>query len=212
MIKSIASSIAGGNNIRKYLAQCRVRNAAEVEDVHFPPSAEEVQELLAYLKENGIQGTIVGSTAVLKHLGDEVGVHDFRPTADLDIFINRPPPKQLPPRWQRDMESLGVVSWLSPTGGYVDFLQGGHEYPGGRRNPSNVEQDNSIAEFPVASLRDVFRLKLNSERTKDLTDLVALARKTGVPGDLGKLNAQQRENLQVVNQWVQYKPSGNYGE
>ena len=208
-------ALQGGNQIRKYLAQCRVRNAAEDVDTHVPPTSEEVEELIVYLREHGINPAIVGSTALLKHLGDDIDIgKDFRPTADLDIFVNKPPPKQLPEGWHRDPEAVGLISWISPSGGYVDFLQGGHEYPGGRKNPSSVSIDTSISEFPVADVASVFKLKLNSERQKDLLDLVALARRTGVPPSsaLGKLNAQQRENLQMISQWVQYKPSGNYGE
>jgi hypothetical protein len=213
MIKQVATSFAQGTQIRKYLAQCRVRNAQESEDTHVPPSADEVQFLIQYLKEFGISPAIVGSTALLRHMGDDVDVQrDFRPTADLDIFVNKPPPKQLPEGWRRDPEAVGVPSWISPSGGYVDFLQGGHEYPGGRKNPSSVEIDNVFTDFPTASLKSMFRLKLNSERTKDLLDLVAVARKTGVPGDLGALNRQQRENLQQVKQWIEYKPTGDYGE
>jgi hypothetical protein len=212
MIKSVATSLAQGTQIRKYLAQCRVRNAAEDEDSHIPPTAEEVVELFAYLKDYGIQPAIIGSTALLRHMGDDIDIKkDFRPTADLDIFVNRAPPKQLPDGWRVDTEAVGVPSWISPSGGYVDFLQGGHEYPSGRKNPKTIEIDNTSTDFPVGSLKTMFRLKLNSERMKDLLDLVALSRKTGIPGDLGALNRQQKENLEQVKTWVQYKPSGNYG-
>lgn len=214
MLKNIARSLVGSSNLRKYLAQCRVRTAGE-EGVTVPPSSDEVQELLAYLKDFGVTGVIVGSAAILKHLGDqgELDVSkDFRPTSDLDIFINRSLPKNPPPGWSVDKEAIGVPSWISPTGGYVDFLQAGMEFPGGRKNPSKIGIDESVSDLPVADVPSIFRLKLNSERNKDLMDIIALARKTGVPKDLGKLNQQQKENLQMVEQWLKYKPSGNYGE
>jgi hypothetical protein len=36
MLKSIATPLSQGTQIRKYVAQCRVRNVAETEDLHVP--------------------------------------------------------------------------------------------------------------------------------------------------------------------------------
>ena len=47
--------------------------------------------------------------------------------------------------------------------------------------------------------------QLNSMRAKDLTDLISLAKAQGrapTPAELGPLNATQKENLGLINQWL----------
>jgi hypothetical protein len=69
--------------------------------------------------------------------------------------------------------------------------------------------------YPVVKWLDLMRLKLNSMRSKDLTDLIALVRKLGkVPtrAELGPLNQTQRENLDMIDQWFKVRPMGGYGE
>lgn len=198
----------------EYLARCQARNTlSEAETAtHVPPTAVEVKTLLAYLRKAGITATIVGSVGVLHHLKNSA--EEFRPTVDLDLFV--PITQEVlrrvsPPKgWNVDRASVGVVSWISPGGGYVDFLTAGHEFPGGTRTPRTIASDpGSDPDYPVATPVELFRLKLNSMRTKDISDLVSLARAQGrVPTDqeMGKLNDTQRENLDLVRTWFKLRP------
>lgn len=203
------TTLTGSYRLKRYIGACRTRTALETEP-EVPPTMEEIESIMEYLRQEGCKPTIVGSAAIAFHLGPDADT-DFRPTSDLDIFVKGvlPPP---PVGWRADPQALGVPSWISPTGGHVDFLPAGHEFPGGRKNPSDIGQDTSVSTLPVSDVASIFRLKLNSERNKDLMDLVALARKTGIPETLGKLNAQQRENLDFLRIWLQHRPTGNYGE
>lgn len=201
-------------SIIEYLTRCQSRNVlAEGETAtHVPPTAAEVRALLSYLRAAGVAPTIVGSVGVLHHLRNSS--EEFRPTVDLDLFVpvsheilrRLPPPKG----WKVDRESIGVISWISPGGGYVDFLTSNYEFPGGERTPRAVATDpGSDPDYPVASPVELFRLKLNSMRTKDVSDLVSLARSLGkVPTDqeLGRLNDTQRENLELVRTWFKLRP------
>jgi hypothetical protein len=213
---SIADSIIGNDPIHRYLRQCRVRNTlVENDKVHVPPAPDEVQDLLKYLKTNGVSAAIVGSVGVLHYVKDEA---NFRPTVDLDIFVHKTAEdfrKISPPQgWSIDKASPGVISWISPSGGYVDFMTSGHEFPGGSRTPSRIAVDPSSKDYPVATAVDLFKLKLNSMREKDVTDLIGLARAIGgIPSEqqLGRLNQTQRENLQLVQQWFKIRPTGKYG-
>jgi len=200
------------DQLGSYLAQCRVRSPlVEAEDAHYPPSKEETMFLLDYLKKQRLGPAISGSVGLLHHIGGDV--KSFRPTYDLDIWVNKDP--GAPPKgWRKDLESIGVVSWISPTGGYVDFMTPGHEFPGGAKTPRSVGIDTSFG-YPVVRWLDLMRLKLNSMRAKDMTDLIALVRKIGkVPtaGELGSLNRTQRENLDMILQWFKARPIGGYGE
>ncbi len=215
VLKHVATAMNYTGSMRKYFAMCRRRNSFVSDDGHVPPAANEVEELIEYLRSARVSPVIVGSAAVLKHLNlnDQDIDRDFRPTSDLDIFVRSQLPDP-PPGWRQDPEAVGVVSWISPSGGYVDFMQGGMEFPSGAKYPTNVAVDeHSLStSYPVAQVTDLFRLKLNSDRAKDLTDLLALARKVGVPSNLGPLNEAQKQNLEVIKLWLKAKPAGAYGE
>lgn len=201
--------------VETYLAQCRVRNPlVEKETVtNVPPTKDETKSLIAYLRGKGLKPAIVGSVGLLKHLGTSAG--SFRPTVDLDIWVEKVP---APPQgWSVDPESPGVTSWISPSGGYVDFMTPNHEFPGGTKNPKklNIDPDSVNSDYPVGSWQDLMRLKLNSFREKDLFDIVALVRKLGripSPQELGPMNQTQNDNFDLVKAWVTAKPQAGYGE
>lgn len=214
---STVAKILGQDPVTRYLRQCQVRNTlAESEGVHVPPTPEETKQLLTYLKQVGVEAAVIGSVGVLHYIKDP---SKFRPTVDLDMFVQMTAAnfrKVKPaPGWSVDKASPGVISWISPSGGYVDFMTTGHEFPGGSRTPSRVSVDPSSKEYPVATAVDIFKMKLNSMREKDLADMISLARAIGgVPSDkqLGPLNQTQKENLQLVQQWFKLRPQGGYGE
>jgi hypothetical protein len=127
----------------------------ESADVTRPPTAEEFLALMGYLAEQGIEATLVGSAAVVHHLRNSP--HGFRPTFDVDIHVN----KQLPPLpagWRKDQTAVGVNSWISPSGGIVDFLTPGHRFPSGEIVPRRVgRQTASDGNYAVAEINDLIR-------------------------------------------------------
>lgn len=204
------------NKIESYLSQCRVRNPlAESDATHVPPTPEETKSLIQYLRSKGLKPAIVGSVGILRHLGDVDVRRDFRPTFDLDIWVTKVP--EPPKGWSRDRESIGVASWISPSGGYVDFLEAGHEFEGGSSVPTSIEYDQESlkSDFPVATWIEILKMKLGSMRHRDLLDSISLVRKMGhVPSakQLGRLNQMQKENLDLLTQWYKIRPMGAYGE
>lgn len=190
--------------VADYLAQCSIRALQEEEaGVHTPPTPDEARQLIDYLRGKGLKPAVVGSAAVFHHLAN-TSVKDFRPTVDLDIHVDKKLPPILP-GWRRDPEAIGIDSWISPTGGYVDFLAKGHRFVGGGATPSVKVSRSSTAEYPVAEPEDVIRMKLNSMREKDVSDVVTLVKAMGDPtilDRLGRLNRTQAENLVLVKQWV----------
>lgn len=200
--------------ISTYLRQCRVRNTLiESEGVHVPPTPEEVDSLLGYLRDKGVNPAVVGGVGLLHHLGPE-NAKSFRPTVDIDLWVNKVP--KPPSGWRQDPEAVGVDSWISPSGGYVDFVTPSHEFEPGNKAPKKIEVDAGTR-FPVGSWKSLMWLKLQSFREKDLADVIALVRKLGrVPaenefGFFGKMTQTQRENLDMVRQWFQLRPTGTYG-
>lgn len=199
--------------ISAYLHQCRVKSMMEDEETHVPPTAAEVRELIGYLRTQGSKPAIVGGVGVLHHLGPGA---DFRPTVDVDVWVQKLP--KLKPGWKQDPEAVGVSSWISPSGGYVDFLTPGHEINPDTKLPRTIDVDAPDSDFPVGTWQSLAWLKLNSVREKDLADLIALVRKAGrVPTKadfkkFGAMNSTQKENLEMVQQWFKLRPTGGYGE
>lgn len=205
------------SQIETYLNQCRVINGlVEKSGVHVPPTADETRDLMAYLRSKGLKPAIVGSVGILKHLGPNIDPRiDFRPTVDLDVWVTKVPPP--PPGWRQDREAIGVASWISPSGGFVDFMQAGDELDAGVTVPHAIEYDKESAtsDMPVAHQLTILKMKLNSYREKDLSDSIALIRAMGkMPSaaQLGKLTQTQRDNFDLISQWFQLRPHGKYGE
>ena len=196
------------SKVGTFLTACRKPNRLASGSV--PPEAAEVKILLQYLTNTGNKPVIVGATALLRHLEmtDQQVAKEFRPTTDIDIFIHGQVPSP-PPGWSVDPEAIGVISWVSPSGGLVDLLQPEHEFPSGPFLPKAVDADPVSVEsgFPVAALPDLVRMKLNSERPKDLTDLLTIAQQGTFPSkmEIGLLNSRQQENLSFVQQWLAAK-------
>lgn len=195
--------------INKYLTAYLKHSRVESKG-HFPPTERETEELIIYLRHNGVDPIIVGSVAVVKHLNptsDDLNKGKVRPTTDLDLFISSALPIP-PPGWRRDLKSVGVISWISPSGGYVDFLVAGQRFPD-NQNPKKIGKDPESEKMgcPVADMVSIFQLKLNSYREKDTLDLVALARKIGIPKNLDTyaLNSLQRDNLTIVKLWIAHE-------
>lgn len=195
--------------LRTYLGQCRVAQSHqyEAQGDTVPPSADEVQELVTYLRERNLDPLITGSAAVLKHLGPDIDSRrDFRPTKDLDIFVKGKLPQAPPPGWTQDRSAIGVVSWLSPSGGSVDFLEAGHEFPSGVKMPRRLSPDSEThgTSYPVVGFEDLVKTKLDSDRPKDLTDLLLLIKQRGIPEHLGGLNRRQKDNLDLAQKWLSF--------
>lgn len=201
------------SKIDSYLRQCRVINPlVEAGKTHVPPTPDETKFLISYLRKLGLKPAIAGSVGILRHVGGDT--RDFRPTVDLDVWVSKVPAP--PEGWRRDRESIGVDSWISPSGGYVDFLVGGHQFTDGYVTPSRIDYDpdSESTDYPVADWKTILKMKLSTMRSKDLSDCMALVRKMGVPSDkeLGRLSQTQKENLGLIRQWVALRPTGKYGE
>ena len=214
-IESILSPIGCMHRLDKYLGQCRVVTESEGA-TGVPPTMAETMDLISFLRKHGSSPLIVGSVGVLHHLKSVDPSFGFRPTADLDVWVRKMPPC-LPPNWSVDLESIGVPSWKSPTGGQVDFLLPNSDMPSGSRVPSKLEPDPSTinSPLPMASLNSLLRLKLDSTREKDFADSVALVRACGrMPEahEFGRLNRNQVENYEMVKRWFEIRPHANYGE
>lgn len=191
--------------ITEFLRRSRVKRERTE---HIPPTGQEVEELISYLREKGVDPVVVGSLAVISHL-DIASQSVVGPTKDLDLFISEQLPDP-PPRWRRDARSIGLISWISPSDGYVDFLVAEHRFPDNSRNLKTIAKDprSEMMGWPFADLLSLFLLKLNSPRPKDFTDLLLLAKKVGIPKDLERqrLDDQQRENLELIRLWIKHDP------
>lgn len=197
--------------IKTYLADFLRDSRDKLKDkTHIPPTDKEVESLIIYLQEKGVDPVIVGSVAVIKHLkqkGKNFKDDSLDMTKDLDLFVSSSLPNP-PTGWRRDLESIGVISWISPSGGSVDFLIAEHRFPNNLKNPKKIDKDpeSVLMGCPVADLRSIFELKLNSDREKDLTDLLVLARRLGIPKGLHQqpLNQTQKDNLKLVTLWIEH--------
>lgn len=216
-MRSLLDNVMFETLLETYLRQCRVLNrlVEDDNDTHFPPTKDEVGQLIRHLRDQGLDPKIIGSVGILHHLGNVDVRRDFRPTVDLDIFVAKDPGAPMA-GWKRDPEAPGITSWISPSGGYVDFMSPSHQFPGGEKAPKTVavHEPSAGSDYPVAHAHELLKLKLNSMRPKDIADALALVRKLGyVPDmkDLGRLTPQQRDNYQLLKQWFTLAPTGEYG-
>lgn len=73
-------------SIVEYLNHVRKRKT------NSPPSAEEIETLISYLKTNGLDPIIVGALAVVSYLkpsSKNIAGDPFRQTEDIDIFVTK---------------------------------------------------------------------------------------------------------------------------
>lgn len=216
--------------IDKYIAgfinQSREQHKSEES---IPPTPQEIEQLMIFLQNKELDPIIVGSVAINKHLQASFNkpkpnsfqnvkeldlviknnslneIQAFRTTVDIDFFISKTIPNFLP-GWQRDKNSIGVLSWISPSGGIVDFLIAGQRFPNNSSTPLTLGKDPESVKMgcPIADLKSLFLMKLNSDRDKDFLDLLVLARTLGIPNDLNKqsLNSNQREQLSTLQLYL----------
>lgn len=192
--------------LSKYLSQCQKRNPFVEEEryTNIPPTSKELEQLISYLSEKDVDPVIIGSIAVIKHLKlttEDIHARTFRPTQELDLLISKKLPDP-PPGWHCNEEIREISSWISPTGGYVEFLMAQDMLP---KNDKIEKDPESIAMgCPVADLLTLFKLKLNSSREKDLADLMSLARRVGIPQEVDKhlWNDIQMKNLELLRLWA----------
>ena len=148
---------------------------------------------------------IVGSIAVIRHLQltiEDINARIFRPTQKLELFISQKLPAP-PSGWQLNQSPVGLTSWISPTGGIVDFLTARDIFPGDLYSVGKDPESVTMG-CPVADVQTLFLIKLNSDKERDLLDLLLLACKLGIPKDLDNLlwTLQQRKSLEFVRRWV----------
>ena len=191
------------SDVSVYLTRCSQVHTFEL-GATVPPTVDEVRFLMNHLESANIRNGLCGSTAVYTYLTEALA--DFRPTLDIDVFTSREPGRP-PEGWRINREAVGVTSWIAPSGGVVDFLVAGSMLPNGTTVPRNIKVvAYPDSEFRVVALDDLVRLKLNSTRDKDLQDVIRLARSCRSCLSVAKLNEQQRENLQLVQLWLDSKP------
>lgn len=200
--------VSAKDEIRLYLSKSR---SGCGQSSHKPPSEKELLDLIAYLQDKGLDPIIVGSVAIVKHLKLSSSTdhkNQFRITQDIDLYVNTSLP-DLPRGWRRDIQSLGIISWISPSGGYVDFLEYGHKFPGSGQISVHVQKDTDSESvgLPLADLSSIFRLKLQSDRERDFADLLLLARKLGIPKDVERetKDGEALEKLAFIKKWLRFQ-------
>lgn len=196
-----------------YLSECRIRNPfiATEHVVHIPPSSEEIEELISYLLGKNTNPVIIGSIAVIKHLHvtkEDIIARRFRPTKKLELLVSQ---ELLPllTGWQLNKDSTKAVSWISPTGGIVDFFTLKDIFPEDIRDQNIIKKDAESVDMgcPIADVQTIFLIKLNSTEERDLLDLLMLVSRQGIPKDLDKClwTARQKKNLEFIKLWMKNK-------
>jgi len=231
----MSTPLPAGSRIADYLTACRIPSLFETlgaGDDYVPakpPTEKELIELLNYLTKAGLKPAVVGSASAFHHLAIAFGKTQgsrgktladlWRPTKDIDIWVSGtvrlPAP---PPGWTRDAESVGVDSWFSPSGGMVDFLIGGQQFPSGAVTPDSLNvSSRSPKGIPVADIFWVIRSKLGTGREKDMADVIDLLYAVKADPDYSKelngfragLGRDQREELDTALLYLDTKRSGN---
>lgn len=198
-----------------YLSECRVWNPffESENNTCFPPTSEELEEIIFYLSSNDLVPVIIGSVAVIKYLNitrKDVRAGDFRLTNKLELFVsgNLPSPLSC---WQFKERFKGRCSWISPIGSVIDFFNKKNVLFGdsGARFSIGIDSESASQGCPVADVATLFIIKLNNFKIRDLQDLLYLALKTGIPKNLDKLlsNSRQRKNLTFIRKWIENKSS-----
>ena len=214
------------NHIESYLTSCRTPSI--MEDLHDldgmkPPTAQELRALIAYLTGFGLRPLVAGSASAFHHLILAFGKKSkrdisnlWRPTKDVDLWVSGKLPAP-PAGWKRDPEAIGTPSWISPSGGYVDFMIEGDTFPSGGVTGSMSASDDSPEGVPTAGIFDVLRSKLATGRIKDLGDVIDLmhaikakpAYAAKIPGFLKSLSSEQKEDFNTAVMYFDLKYTGN---
>lgn len=198
----------------KFLSESRIRNPIVEEklDISIPPLCEEVESLILFLQNFDLDPIIIGTLASIKHLKiteADIQMRLFRPAPSLELFVKKPP-SLMPPGWKETDRAEGIC-WISPSRGYVDFKMPEDLLPV-FKNSEPIEKDQESVEqgCPVASLRSIFRLKLNSEFTNDLSEILSLMRRVGLPSNLEKdLRTEiQWKNFEMIKHWAKLRLNG----
>ncbi len=201
--------------IKKYFAafltESRIRNLfVEYEKlVKIPPTSQEIEELISVLQKSAVDPVIVGTLAVMKHLvvtTEDIHAHTFRPIQTVDLLVYKKP-LQLPHGWEVNTESSPIISWISPSRGYVKFLKSEDEFPANYSQTVGKDRESVEMDCPVADVETLFKMKLNSRRERDLGDLMMLAKKVGIPADIEKKlwNTGQQQNLEFLQHWAKLR-------
>jgi len=186
-----------------YLEQSRRRNPFLADDqfAAVPPSSQELEVLLTYLSKKGVDFIIGDTLAAIKHLKvTRQEIHDrvYRPISNIVLLVSPNLPRP-PVNWRKIEEDSRKICWVSPSNGCVKFSQIG--------SIENIEQDpeSKKAKCPVVGFRNLFKMKLKSEKERDLLDLMSLARVVGVPENIEsrQLDENQVRTLHFVKLWLQ---------
>jgi hypothetical protein len=218
------------DRIDEYLTVCRSQSV--MEEIHQfkpekPPSADELRALIAYLTKNGLRPVVAGSASAFHHLALAFGssgggkslANLWRPTKDVDLWVTGTKRLPVPPTgWSRDPEAVGTDSWISPSGGVVDFIIGGTPFPSGVTAQHDVTiSGNSLPGIPVADIFWIIRSKLGTSRMKDLSDIIDLLHAikanpkyaAELPAFRSALSSDEREELDSAQVFVDLKRTGN---
>lgn len=190
-----------------YLLQCRTYNPLlESEEITpVPPTSRELEMLVSYLLKNGVDFAIVGSVAVARYLEltkEDIHLRNFRPTHSLEVLITNTLPS--PPKgWRLDEESM---RWFSLKNSHVRFVMSADIFPQEERNIGKDPESVAMG-CPVADLLTLFKMKLNSDRVKDMSELVTLIRKVGFPDNLESQlwSANQVKRLELIKNGLKFR-------
>ena len=179
--------------------QCQRYSLNESEEITpVPPTSQELEMILAYLKESNADFAIIGSVAIVKHLEltrDDYINRVFRPTNCLEILISTPiPPPPKGWKWDEEMEA-----WFTSKNHYVKFFAKNSFFP---NKEMKIGKDSESLETGcwVADVLTLSQFNLNSGRVKDLLEIVTLWRKVGIPENLEQKlwNAKQLKQLELI--------------
>ena len=215
----------------RYIEACGTKSVMEeLHDIDSmkPPTPEEIRTLIDYLAKLKLSPMVAGSASAFHHIVVAFGAKAkgknlsdlWRPTKDVDLWVSGKLPAP-PAGWRRDMEAVGAPSWISPSGGYVDFLIKGDMFPNGATTGTMTVSSDSPKGVPVAGIFDVMRAKLGTSRMKDLSDVVDLLHvvnsnatyKAALPAFKKSLKREQKEDMETAELYfgMNYAGSLNIG-
>lgn len=191
------------NHFSQYLSECRSQSPLlDSDNYHtFPPSEQEISSLIEFLLSKNLDPIIVGSIAVIRYLDlPKQNDQKYRLTSSLEILISSPLSSPLD-SWKVKDSPSPIISWISPSGGKVDFFQVNDVFPISL-TPYSVEKDKEsvIAQCPIASPKSLLLLKLSSNEPRDMLDATLLIDEIGFPRDLEAYfwTSLQKENFQLI--------------